>query len=245
MNDLRLLPASLLVASCLLACAPPPLSVSAYGEDFVEDGIPADVFVDGWQVRFERFNARVANVALESSGTVISDVIPERIVDLAARSDGAGHGIGVLTPRQAFDALVFTLAPDGDVPALYVEGSASKGDVTKSFAWSFATDTTYVCAPGALDDPAVSATQLTIHADHLFYDDLDAADPNVAFDLMAAADADDDGLITRAELEATDITTEERYQVGSRDIADLWGFVEAQSRTVGHIDGEGHCDTGG
>lgn len=245
MKERRLLPASLLVAFSLLACAPPPLSVSAYGEEFVEHGIPADVFVDGWQVRFGRFEVRLQGVALESSGTPISDVIPERVVDLATGSDGAGHGIGVLAPRQAFDTLTFTLAPSGDVPALYVEGSASKGDVTKSFQWSFATDTAYVCAPGVLENAAARAAEITVHADHLFYDDLDDEDPNVAFELMAAADVDDDGLITRAELEATDLTTEERYQVGSRDIADLWGFVEAQSRTVGHIDGEGHCDTRG
>ncbi|MEZ4472315.1 MAG: hypothetical protein R3F60_16270 [bacterium] len=63
----------------------------------------------------------------------------------------------------------------------------------------------------------------------------------MAFDLIAAADADGDGLVTEAELAAVDISTQERYQVGSRPISDLWRFIEQQATTVGHIDGEGHC----
>ena len=61
-------------------------------------------------------------------------------------------------------------------------------------------------------------------------------------DLVAAADADADGVITQVELAALDITTQARYQVGSRDITDLWGYISAQTATVGHIDGEGHCE---
>ena len=33
------------------------------------------------------------------------------------------------------------------------------------------------------------------------------------------------------------------YQVGSTDIMDLWHFIEHQTTTIGHIDGEGHCET--
>ena len=70
--------------------------------------------------------------------------------------------------------------------------------------------------------------------------------PNVAFDLIAAADdagdGDGDGDVTRAELEATDITGEARYGVGNAtDVTDLWAFIDRQASTVGHIDGEGHC----
>lgn len=236
-------PMLLALALGALACAPRPVDVTAYGEELVEDGIPAEVFVDGWEVSFARFDARLADVALEASGERVSASEAERIVDLAAASDGEGHFVAALPPRAAYEDLTFTVGPSATAPALRVEGTASRGDVTKSFAWSFETETTYVCAPRAASDPDVGVAQITIHADHLFYDDLDSPEPNVAFDLIAAADADEDGVVTRDELQGTDIRTEERYQVGSRGISDLWRYLEAQSGTVGHIDGEGHCNT--
>ena len=84
-------------------------------------------------------------------------------------------------------------------------------------------------------------TQLTMHGDHLFYDDLEDAEAEVAFGVLAAADADADGTITRAELEAVDVA-QTGYGVGQySDVTDLWAFVEHLTRTLGHIDGEGHC----
>src|SRR5690606_19242015 len=110
---------------------------------------------------------------------------------------------------------------------------------------SFATDTRYVECHAAADlAEGDASSQLTIHADHLFYDDLDSEEPNVAFDLVASADADANGEVTTEELRALDITAQTRYQVGSRDITELWGFIEAQTATLGHIDGEGHCEIG-
>ena len=67
--------------------------------------------------------------------------------------------------------------------------------------------------------------------------------PNVAFDLIAASDANADGAVTQEELAAVDITAEARYQVGSHDIKDLWSFIAYQATTVGHINGEGHCES--
>ena len=87
--------------------------------------------------------------------------------------------------------------------------------------------------------PAV--VQLTIHGDHLLYDDLFSETPNVAFTLIADADADNDGEVSRAELEAVDLRPLPNYQVGSTDIVDLWHFIEHLTTTLGHIDGEGHC----
>ncbi len=109
----------------------------------------------------------------------------------------------------------------------------------------FDTDTTYVnCETDQkLEDGGQATSQITIHADHLFYDDLVSDDPNVAFDLVASADTDGDGNVTEAELAALDISGEDRYQVGDLPVTDLWGFISAQTKTLGHIDGEGHCDT--
>jgi hypothetical protein len=84
--------------------------------------------------------------------------------------------------------------------------------------------------------------QLTIHGDHLFYDDLVAEEPFVSFDLVASADKDADNAITQAEIEATSITAPSRYGTGSTGVAgNLWAFISFQTSTLGHIDGEGHC----
>lgn len=86
--------------------------------------------------------------------------------------------------------------------------------------------------------------EITIHGDHLFYDDLFSETPNVAFDLIAAADKDGDGVITELELRKLDIRAQDRYQVGDLTaITDLWSFIEQQTTTLGHFNGEGHCDS--
>lgn len=236
------------------------LRVAIYGEEFIEEGIPADVFSDGWSVELTRFLVAVDEIDADA------DPVPgQHVFDLTQPSGGEGHDVARLTvPAGTVEELSYRIAPAGidaeagnatpaDVEALrdggfslLVEGVATKGDDEKAFAWGFTTTTRYSpCETNQeIDDGGTATSQITIHADHLFYDDLDSETPNVAFDLVAAADADSDGTVTAAELAAVDITTEARYQVGSRDIADLWGFIEAQTATVGHIDGEGHCHTG-
>jgi hypothetical protein len=231
--------ATLLVA----ACAPDPLEVTVYGEEFAEEGIDADDFSDGWSVTFSRFDVRLSELALlDASGEAVAADETVHVVDLSEPSGGDGHPVATLHPRASYARLRYALAPRGG-PALLVAGAATKGGMEKSFSWAFETTQRYLCEPAAAADASVTTAEITVHADHLFFDDLDSPEPLMAFDLIAAADVNGDGEVTQAELEATDITAEARYQVGGRDITDLWGFLEAQSRNVGHIDGEGHCDT--
>jgi hypothetical protein len=60
------------------------------------------------------------------------------------------------------------------------------------------------------------------------------------FEELALADADSDGEITQAELEAAPVPG--AFDTGNDEVANLWAFLVAQSRTLGHVDGEGHCD---
>jgi hypothetical protein len=232
------------------------LEVRIWGEEFVEDGIPAEVFADGWSVRFDAFLVAVDGVA-----TPAAEDSTRHLTDLARPSGGAGHDLGMLASPQGSTELSYRIGVGGPATAgnataadaammdamgwsLFVSGAATRAGENVAFAWGFATTTHYRECEVAEDvDDEVATTVITIHADHLFYDDLDDPAPNVAFDLVAGADADDDGTVTTAELAAVDITTQARYQVGSRDIRDLHAFIAAQTSTLGHIDGEGHCRT--
>jgi hypothetical protein len=217
------------------------LRTRIYGEELVEQGIPADVFVDGWEVSFTRFLVVVDDIAahdVKAGGRYA--------FDLTDASSGEGQEIVSLTVPEGEQALDYRIAP-GEMAmgySLFVEGAATKHDATIDFAWGFDTTTEYSECEVAdfVAKNGEATTVITIHADHIFYDDLDSPEPNVAFDLIAASDADMDGTVTKAELLARDITTEARYQVGSRDVTNLWDFMSVQTTTVGHIDGEGHCE---
>lgn len=251
-----------LLPACDSADAEPgELRITMYGEDFIEDRVPADEVIDGWEVVFSKF--LVAAHDIEARG---GEKLPGSFVmDLRPSSGGAGHDLGVLEMSSGLVGMVgYRIAPAAadatgnasaeDIAAMAeagdsirVVGTATKGDVTLTFDWGFSTDTHYAPCETEADVPegGEGVSQLTIHSDHLLYDDLDSEEPNVAFDIIASADADGDMIITEGELAAVDITGETRYQVGSRDITDLWSFIEAQTKTVGHIDGEGHCETHG
>ncbi len=233
------------------------LRFTAWGEDFIEQGIPAEAFVDGWSVDFETFF--VSLDAIDADGEPLEG---RYVVDLAQASAGAGHELGSLVvPASGQPAVSYALAPatadavtDADTARLdtmvsagasiWVRGTASNGTTVKTFDWSFDVSPRYTeCETGTpLVDGGVIDVVLTLHADHLFYDDLDSEEPNVAFDLVAQADMDRDGVVTMDELRAQSLSSQARYQVGGRDIDDLHGFIEAQARTLGHINGEGHCE---
>jgi hypothetical protein len=244
---------------------PGTLAITIYGEDLVEDGIPEDEFHDGWEVTFDRFLVSVGDIRVSISGEPPAiDDGAYRIFDLARSSGGAGHPLLTAeVPGGRYDDLEYRIAPaagavaanadaadvdlmtDGGF-AMYAEGVAVKGAVSKSFAWGFAGATRYgACESDARIDGGEAGIEITIHADHLFFDDLVSEEPNIAFDLKAAADdrGNADGIVSPEELAAVDIRDEARYQVGPfSGVIDLWAFIDHQTSTVGHVDGEGHCD---
>lgn len=259
MNRDILLPCTLLATLSLAACDDDPgegtLDVRIYGEAFIEDGIPAEVFNDGWSIEFSRFL-----VAVDQIDTEDGEDDGRYVYDLHAASMGAGHEVTGISVPSGEQLLGFRIAPGGTATggnaagreagtlmemgySIFVEGTATKGAAEVAFAWGFDSDTTYHECEVVESVPAGgnATTTITIHADHLLYDDLESTMPNVSFDLIAASDADMDGTVTAEELRAKDITAEARYQVGSQGITNLWDYMNALSRTVGHIDGEGEC----
>ncbi len=207
------------------------VSVRAYGESFIEEGIPARDVDDGWAIEFSRFDVTLRHISV--GGVVLAEPAP---VGVHEPSDGEGHEVGTVSVAVGNHE-----SPSFSVMKAEIEGSAEREGVTKKFSWSFDSPTHYShCETTTLvqkDETAVF--QITLHADHLFYDSLVAEEPQLLFQPLADADADADGELTAAELGEADIGA---YDPGNEDISDLWSFLVAQQRTLGHVDGEGHCE---
>lgn len=207
------------------------IRVSAYGEAFLEEGIPASAVSDGWAIAFDSFEVAIRDVVV--AGVALQD---PGVVDLVKPSNEKGQVLGIVAaPAGAHTDASFTIAK------LHIVGVATKGRVSKTFDWIFDKAVNYSeCETSTEVEADVEATfQITVHADHFLYDSIVSEEPVVAFQAFADADADDDGEITEEELAARDIGA---FDPGNDDETDdLWSWLEALSRTVGHVDGEGHC----
>lgn len=223
-----------LLAASMAACSgrAGTVRVTAYGEAFIEDGIPAEDVDDGWAVSFERFEVFVRDVRVAGANVDVRSS-----VDVAEASSGAGHELG-----SAVVAEGSYLSSSFVIDRLEVEGSGVLGAEAKSFEWVLDAPTAYEDCDARtwVPEGGVGTFQITIHADHLFYDSLVAEQPRVLFQPFADADANDDDVLAPAELAATDIGS---YDPGSEGgVDDLWGWLLAATRSVGHADGEGHCE---
>lgn len=271
----RVLPAVFCTAVMFLAfaCAGDggtgTLSLAIWGEEFIEEGIPAEEFDDGWAVTFDKFililhdvntgtegGTDVAMVAME--GWAAFDLVKKGPVTLATMETDTGtysetaYGIKPGSAETASDTVGTADVADVQMMldggyAAYVQGKAVKDGSELAFAWGFGKVTTYShCHSTAqLNDGDQATIQLTIHGDHLFYNSLINPNAVPAFQAIANADADGDGIITADELRAVSsdaFKALDNYDVGSQTIDNLYEFIAAQSGTLGHIDGEGHCD---
>jgi hypothetical protein len=215
---------------CACAAGEGEVEVRIWGEAFIEDGIPASAVEDAWAIEFRRFEVELRDVSIASAS--LDDPEP---IELTQASDGVGQLVGrAAVAADEYDDAAFTIV------RTIVEGSAEKGGVVKTFAWTFDTPVEYAGCETTTVVPSdgVGELQITVHADHLFYDSLVSEQPALRFDALAAADTDADGELTMAELAATDIGG---YDPGNLAIDDLWSFLVAQAQTMGHVNGEGHC----
>ena len=220
-----------------------------WGEDFIEAGIPADTFADGCSADFDHFWVRVTAAALvDGDDQEVAGLDAPVVVDLVPAGP---HLLPTIEADAGFyDTARFGIGPGAADPdlgeaAIRVVGAVTCAADTVSFDLSFDAATTYDCDPEDLTLVRGESvgTQLTVHGDHLFYDSLEGADAEVRGQAYIDADADLDGVLTAAELAATPVAPL-GYDVGSQgDVADLYSFVDSLVGALGHIDGEGHCNT--
>lgn len=212
---------------------------TTWGEDYIEVGIPAGEFEDGCNATFSTFEVEITEaLLLDGNDEVAGDVGSGRYdVTIEGPQD-----LGTADVKATFyDTARFTIAPAGG-DSVHAIGEVTCGMDTKSFDWSFDTSTTYDCEPEDLTIAAngTSTTELTVHGDHFFYDSLEE-DAVVRGQAIVDADADADGVVTLAELAAVDIAGL-GYNVGPySDVTNLEEFVVFLTKTLGHVDGEGHC----
>ena len=250
------------------------VSFNTWGEGYIQDQIPTSVFEDGWSVTYQSFLVNIAGITIaDDAGSVAAQQAVSMVFDhkqpgvkpIATFADieaknwtsvsyriepaTAGSALGGAAEAQK-SAMV---AANG---AVMVEGSATNGTDSKTFAWVFSQTTHYDDCKGDIDGKETEGVlvtnggtddvQLTIHGDHLFYDDLTSPEAKVRFQHIADADADDSGDVTLEELAAVQLVdlppSSGPFGTGSSSsVNDLRAFVTALSGTVGHYRGEGEC----
>ncbi len=231
--------------------------------------------VDGWTITYEKFYVALGEVSIGDDGRPASYSMPNAKIFNMKMPGQKPVMTFANVPGKPYTHVSYAIAPataaaelgegatDADKQmmvsggySIYVEGKLTKDAVTKTFAWGFKTNTLYDRCKGELagketdgvvvTNGGTDAVELTMHGDHFFYDDLQAAEAKVRVGNIADADADNDGKVTLEELAAVQLAAIPKdkgtYGVGSSaNVNDLRSFVEALSRTVGHFRGEGEC----
>jgi len=252
----------------LTGCATPlgTVEVTAWGEDEATEGFAASE-TDGWDVSFEHWYTVIGGVTLDdpTSAELVAELPGPFIIDWAeheqpvvlGRIDApAGRqdvGFSFVTAGTSAEAVGSATAQvlerlEADGLSHLVQGEATNGERTVRFSWGLDRPVAYeLCRNGADDTPGIAVIeddtvtlQLTLHTDHLLWDQQGTEEARLVFDPFAAADADEDGEVTTAELAATS-TLEAGLDPGSFDLPDLATYVSFAAAQAGHVNGGGLC----
>ncbi len=164
------------------------------------------------------------------------------------------------------DARPGELATDDDVrllqseqASLHVEGLATApSGKSKHFSWSFSPATLFSGCHAPQNGQEVEGVlvtsggdqevELTMHGDHLFYDDLQSSGAVMRFAALAAADSNGDDEVTLEELDRVPLYTLDptlgSYGTGALGSVNTLGdFERTLAETTGHYRGEGSCNS--
>ena len=177
------------------------VSFNVWGEEYIEEAIPAEEFEDGWTVSFSKFSITIGDVTVaDRNAGEAGRLAGTRLLNLV---ETGPHDIGALNGLEArsWDKVSYSVpaanaqttlhpsATEGDLMlmkagsySVHVEGNATNAGTSKTFSWSFTNSTVYSDCVAEIEDketPGVTVSnggtepvQLTIHGDHFFYDDL-------------------------------------------------------------------------
>lgn len=230
----------------------------------LSDAIDAAFFADGSNVVFDTFA-----VVVDRAAVADVDVAGPAVVDVSGGADPVE--VGVIKGLDAGRTdVVAAVAPIGDRVvvggnagsavgdamksagfSVFVAGSAVVDGVNKTFSWGFTTNTRYVDCHDVDGEAGITVTagaqtewQLTFHGDHLFLPTLDdeSEAQQLRFAPLAAADDNGDNAIDVDELQGVEIGDVEGYDASADpSVVTLYDFLQAQSRTLLHINGDGEC----
>lgn len=224
-------------------------------------------FVDGHSMRYDVFLVVLGGLKVaDAEGEVAAELGESRVFDLTRPGP---HAVARLeeVPAGRWSAISARVAPDpaaiaGNVTPTQREevralGASviARGTLTTTsgaelrFDWAFDTATLYEACVDADGDPGVVVpsggvveAQLTVHGDHLFYDDLQSPEARLRGRAIARADANGDGRVSLEELAGVGVDGLPEYGTGGDGSVDeLAAFVRALTRTLVHFQGEGHC----
>lgn len=239
-------------------------------------------FNDGWTVRFKHVIANLSSFRLGDSGASVEALMPSSyLVDLqkgdfalwqlhdvaAQRWRDVGYRFSV--PGAAAERL-------GEIPAavadamqqqgysLWIEGTGEKDGRVVTFVFGIPGEVTaHSCFNGhdetdglVVGGGRTERVELTLHMDHLFWDDHDAEEPRLLFGPIAYA-AGEDNVVTLEELATqrlsdlrgadgavlTDANGVPIVYVPREQLPDnnLREYLIDTALTIGHFNGEGHC----
>ncbi|MAQ17971.1 MAG: hypothetical protein CMN30_24635 [Sandaracinus sp.] len=238
-------------------------------------------FADGYTLTFDRVLVSVVNLELRDGDDVADLAVDPVVADLHLGEPTAWTFDAVPARRwrevrydygvPPADARLLDGVDASDVDrmraagaSLLVAGSASDGTATIPFELLLPTEVANARCVNGVDDTdglvvpggAVTEAELTVHLDHLFFDDYASEEPDLRFAPWAAvagdeaitlADLDTQSLADLRDADGEPLTADgERvvYDPGPLELESntLGSFVRAAARTTGHFQGEGHCD---
>jgi hypothetical protein len=256
------------------------VTFTTWGEEYIEEGLPSDVFLDAWSVKYSKFLVVYNHVTIAGSdGHVLAKLEHPLVFDMTRKTKGkpktlasyeleakpwpnVSYQVGPITD----DAKPGDLATASDVALLqtdqasvHVEGTAtSPTGIQKYFNWGFSPATLFEGCHGMQDGKEVEGVlvtnggsqvvELTVHGDHLFYDDLQSEEGGPRFQAYADADANQDGEVTLSEMDSVPLYAippqQGPYGTGALgNVNSLGQYVRTLARTIGHYRGEGSCNS--
>lgn len=229
------------------------LTLIANGEDFMYDGLTSK---EGWEIKFDQVNVilndvtayqsdppynpeadtaikvvgETVDLVTEPSPVTLTEATAEEMVKVTQKEDA---------PTGAYNAIAWKLSNMGEQPAIFLQGTARKGDETVEFELSLAHEVAYLCGEyvgderkGILTAAGSAEVEMTFHWDHIFGSgEQEPDDPintdSLGFDPLAAL-AEGGRLVATLE----DLET----RLSAADYAILIKALD----NLGHV-GEGHC----